>query len=79
MVAMNSRRPESMSGPTSSGPVALAERTRCRACRSSCSSVLEGTKRVVERLGYGMGISEIILVPLPKRLRIRGGCDEVRF
>ena len=29
-------------------------------------------RRPLHRLGYAMGISEIILVPLPKRLRIRG-------
>ena len=28
-------------------------------------------RRPLHRLGYAMGISEIILVPLPKRLRIR--------
>ena len=29
-------------------------------------------RRPLHRLGYAIGISEIILVPLPKRLRIRG-------
>ena len=29
-------------------------------------------RRPLHGLGHGMGISEIILVPLPKRLRIRG-------
>ena len=29
-------------------------------------------RRPLHRLGYAVGISEIILVPLPKRLRIRG-------
>ena len=28
-------------------------------------------RRPLHRLGYAMGISEVILVPLPKRLRIR--------
>ena len=30
-------------------------------------------KYFTHRLGHGMGISEIILVPVPKRLCIRGG------
>jgi len=29
-------------------------------------------RRPLHRLGYGMGISEVILLPLPKRLRICG-------
>ena len=32
----------------------------------------ETSRWPLNRLGYSMGISEIILVPLPKRLRIRG-------
>jgi hypothetical protein len=32
----------------------------------------KASRRPLHRLGYGVGISEIILVPLPKRLRICG-------
>ena len=50
------------------------DRTRCRACRSSCSSVLAGTKRVVGRCTASATAwaSRKSFVPLPKRLRIRG-------
>ena len=46
-----------------------------RCFRSSRSSVLAGNeacRRPPHSLGYRMGISEIILVSLPERLRIRG-------
>ena len=32
----------------------------------------KASRRPLHGLGHGMGISKIILVPLPKRLRIRG-------